>query len=132
MSQYIVAVVLETEFGDRLCELAARMPVWIVDTPVNRSAAEQHWAGHPMSTHLDGVTTFTVDLAGTAEAWLVGILADVDLHHGYYSHDPAYSAIEIYGASLTPEVREALAEYGLMAFAERSGGFVATKVPSED
>jgi hypothetical protein len=119
--------VLEPDFGDRLSELAARMPVWIVDTPLNRAAAQKEWAQRPRLSHTEGITTFKVDPAASAEAWLSGVLSDVDLHHGEYSHDPAYSAIEVFGATPTPQLREAFAGYGLDEIAERIGGFVATQ-----
>jgi hypothetical protein len=125
---YRVAVVLESDFSDRLSELAARMPIWIVDTPVNRAAAEKEWAQHPSRSHTEGITTFKADPAASAEDRLSGVLSDLDLHHGEYSHDPAYNAIEVFGAALTPLLRKAFAAYGLDEFVERSGGFVASKV----
>ena len=66
---YAVAVVLDLEFGDRLSELAARLPVWIVDTPANRRAAQKHWGEHPGLSDTEGVTTFKVDLSSSAEVW---------------------------------------------------------------
>jgi hypothetical protein len=126
-SSYRVAVVLELDFSDRLSDLAVRMPVWIVDTPVNRAAAKKAWTQRPGLSHTEGITTFTVDLASSAETRLSGVLADVDLHHGEYSHDPAYSVIEVFGAALTPQIRGALAAYGFDEFVERVGGFVARK-----
>jgi len=124
---YSVAMVLDTEFADRLLALASRMPVWIVDTPANRSAAQRFWDSNQSRTDLDGVTTFKVDPAQTPETWLSNVLGDVDLHHGQYSHNPPYSAVEVFGATLTPEVREAFAEFGLIDFVQRPGGFVAAR-----
>jgi hypothetical protein len=60
-SLYVVAVVVEADFGARLDEIAGRMPVWIADTPLSRAAADKHWAAHREQTHLKGVTTFEVD-----------------------------------------------------------------------
>jgi hypothetical protein len=126
-SPYTVAVVLETEFGESLFEIAARMPVWIVDTPRNRAAAERHWAEHPELPHTLGVTTFKVDRAAPAEDWLADVLSSLDLHHGEYSHDPPYGAIEVFGATLTMGLRGAFAEFGLDELVERPGGFVAKR-----
>jgi hypothetical protein len=92
-----VAIVFDAAFGSRLFELAARMPVWIVDTPPNLAAVDQ-WRPHPAQSEAEGVTTFKVDPKETAEAWCADILYMVDLHHGEYSHDPPYSAIEVIGA----------------------------------
>ena len=38
-----IAIVLDPDFGARLHELAARMPVWVVDSPGNRSSIESEW-----------------------------------------------------------------------------------------
>lgn len=34
----LVALVVDPECGERIREIAARMPAWVVDTPTNRSA----------------------------------------------------------------------------------------------
>ncbi len=124
---YAVAVVLDLEFGDRLSELAARLPVWIVDTPANRRAAQRHWVEHPGLSHTEGVTTFKVDLSSSAEVWCAEVLSDIDLHHGEYSHDPAYGAVEVFGATLTAALQQTFKGYGMAEFVERPGGFVATR-----
>jgi hypothetical protein len=121
---HIVAVVVDPDFGDRISELAERMPVWIVDTPMNRAASEKHWASGPQLQ----VTTFPIDSRLTAETWLVNVLSAIDLHHGEYSRDPPYSAVEVFGASLTPAIKTTLGQFGLVNFAERPGGFIATKL----
>lgn len=38
---YRVFVVVDREYGERLGELAQTGPVWIVDTPANRTNADQ-------------------------------------------------------------------------------------------
>ena len=40
---YKVYVVVDRTFGERLAALEARVPVWIVNTPENRSVAERLW-----------------------------------------------------------------------------------------
>jgi len=124
---YSVAVVVDSNFAERLFEIAAEMPVWIADTPANRAAAERLWAPSAPQPSTQDVTTFAVDPAATPESWLVGILANLDLHHGEYSHDPPYSAIEVYGVSLTPEIRSRCSEYDLLRFVQRTDGFRASK-----
>ena len=39
-----IFVVLDREYGQRLNVLAPAGPVWVVDTPTNRSVAEKSWA----------------------------------------------------------------------------------------
>lgn len=124
---YIVAVVLDPDFGDRLRDLPAGMPVWIVDTPANRAAAETVWASRPGLKHGDGVTTFRIDRGLAPESWLTDVLPIVALHHGEYSHVPPYTGIEVFGAAVTPVVREALDQFGIGNVTERSGGFLATR-----
>ena len=124
---YIVAVVLDQDFGDRLRDLPTGMPVWIADTPVNRAAAEAIWASPPGLTQFDGVTTFRIDRGSAPEVWLADVLRNVDLHHGEYSHVPPYAGIEVFGARATLLVREALGQFGISDIAERPGGFLATR-----
>ena len=122
----IVAIVVDPEFGERLLSLAEETPVWIADTPANRSVAEALWSSTGAGVARN-VTTFKVDPGKTGEDWCLNILSQVDLHHGHYSQSSAYSALDVIGAHLTPELRDALAEYGLTSCAERSGGFRATR-----
>src|SRR5262245_58590331 len=124
-TSYAVGIVLMPDFGDSLFELAGRMPVWIVDTPINRAAAKRYWAERPGASHAHEVTTFKVDVTLAAETWLVGVIATVDLHHGEMSQDPPYEVVEVFGAALAPVIREAFAEHGFTQYLERPGGFVA-------
>jgi len=128
-STYTVGLVVDPEYGERLGALAARMPVWIADTPTNRRAAEALRRGAPADlSHAEAgaVTTFRVAAEDSAAARVLGILGMVDLHHGAYSHVPPYGALEVIGAEPTPELRAALAEYGLTELEPRAGGFLAS------
>jgi hypothetical protein len=107
-----VAIVVDPEFGFRLAELAVRMPVWVIDTPANRSATERIWAAATRPTAEGGVTIFRADLSEPPDERVVAILSDVELHHGEYSHDPPLNALEIHGVALTRTLRAALAEMG--------------------
>ena len=100
------------------------MPVWIADTPPNRRSAERVWA----SSGNTDVTTFKVDLNGTPETWCEGELDIIELHHGPYSKSPPYSALQIYGAELTLELRGALTELGFEMVARIDGGFRVTRL----
>jgi len=124
--RYVIAVVLDVNFGERLFQFANGMPVWIVDTSANRAAAEKQWARTPAAPHTDGVTTFKVDLNLPAQAWLADVLPMVDLHHGGHSHVP-YDALEVIGIEPDQAVRHALAEYGLTEIRENLTGFTASR-----
>jgi len=122
---YAVALVVDPVFGERLFSIAARMPVWVADTPKNRTAAEQHWASHPGQAHTEGVTTFKVDPDARPEDWCAGVLSAVNLHHGRWSHAPPYGVLEVFGATPTPALRAALSTLGFHDITERDDGFRA-------
>jgi hypothetical protein len=123
---YVVAIVVERDFGDELAELAERLHVWVCSTPQNRRQVERMrmrdaQLESPSTEH--GVTTFNVSDADSPEEMLVGVLADVDLHHGEYSHSPPWSVLEVYGALPTPAVRAALGKFGVNTFSTMGRGF---------
>jgi hypothetical protein len=103
-----VGVVVDADFGDRLLNLATRMPVWVAATPPNRAAAERVRATLPDSD----VTTFTVDPAGTPDAWCIAELETIELHHGEHSEKPAYSVLETFGGEGTPALIRELCALG--------------------
>jgi hypothetical protein len=123
---YAVAIVVDVAFGSRLSSVAQRMPLWIVDTLVNRAAAEEHWHANPGQSHTEGVTTFKFDERGTPEQWCSDVLSSVDLHHGQDSHDPPYGVVEVFGTHLTQELRAEFAGLGFTDFSERLDGFRAS------
>jgi hypothetical protein len=62
---YSVLVVLDGEYGTRLSELKVKGPIWILDTPTNRAAAQGFWNALPDRDHLDGVTVFKSKSSGS-------------------------------------------------------------------
>ena len=88
---YRVFVVVDREYGERLSGIAPKEPVWIVDTPNNRAAAQKIWAADMKRGHLEGVTTFKVGEDCSREDALINELSTIDLHHGAYSADPPYT-----------------------------------------
>jgi hypothetical protein len=124
---YGVAIIVDPNFGERLGAVAKLMPVWIADTPANRVAAEEFWTLHPKQSHVEGVTTFRIDPKLSPHEWAAGILQAVDEHHGDDLHNPPYSVIELFGASIVPSLEEALRRLGFVHFVGREGGFQAIK-----
>ena len=59
---YKVYVVVDRGVGEKLSELEKGVPVWIVDTPTNKSVVQRFWDERPGEDHLTGVATFN-DLA---------------------------------------------------------------------
>jgi hypothetical protein len=133
IAQYVVAIVVDPEFGERVAALLDRMPVWIADTETNRTAAARVRASRVGSGNVDhtesgALTTFTVDVERSRESWCLDILDTVAGHHDWYSHSPGYSALEVYGAAPSPQLLKALAEYGLTEMEQLADGFrVSTK-----
>jgi hypothetical protein len=124
---YRVFVVLDREYGDRLSELAQTGPVWIVDTPLNRTAAQKTWAVDPNRSHLDGVTTFKTGDDSSPEESLINELDTIDLHHGTYSADPPYTVLEVIGAEMSETVKTGLSEFGFNEFQATADGFRAVR-----
>ncbi len=58
---------------------------------------------------------------------IINRFTTIDLHHNHYSHDPAWSQIEVYGVGLTPRLRQELREYGVTDFHETPDGFVCSR-----
>jgi len=127
VAPYTVALVVDPEFGEELAVLAARVHTWAIDTPTNRAVAEGMWSVAPEAHGIEsGVTTFKPQ-GVNAEEWCLAVIDELDMHHNHYSHDPAYSVLEVYGAGLSERIREAFAFYGLVQFEETPAGFIAKK-----
>jgi hypothetical protein len=129
-ARYVVAIVVDPEFGERVAALLDRMPVWIADTETNRTAAARVHAsrvgsGNVAHTESGALTTFTVDVERSPESWCLDILDTVAAHHDRHSHSPGYSALEVYGAAPSPQLLKALAEYGLTGITPLAEGFLA-------
>ena len=119
-----VAIVVDPNFGERLESLANQMPVWIADTPVNRTCAESLWSH--ADAQLPTVTTFRTNGDDSAE-WCRAILPQVELHQGEYSQSPPFDSIEVFGVGATPNLRAALSDYGFKISFERPDGFRAVR-----
>jgi hypothetical protein len=124
-SLYRVALVVDRHFGQRLNALAARLHVWVCETPVNRQAAEEIWRAHPCFPDSAGVTVFQVEDEESAEDMLIRVLGEIELHHGEYSHDPPWSILEVYGTGPTPVAEAALHEYSVNRLEATDQGFIA-------
>ncbi|MCU1299859.1 MAG: hypothetical protein JWQ87_143 [Candidatus Sulfotelmatobacter sp.] len=129
---YRVFVVLDRNYGERVAVLAQTGPVWIVDTPLNRAAAQKLWADDPNHDHLDGVTTFKFAEDSSPEDILINELDTVDVHHGIYSANPPYTVIEAIGVSISEKLRSKLSQFGFNQFEATPQGFHAVRpLPSD-
>ena len=124
-SPYRVHVVVDPAYGQRLADLPASEPVWIVASPNNEPVVRQLWEQRPAKSHLDGITMS--QSYGSPEDSFLGVLDSVDLHHGEHSATPPYSLLEVVGCPPSEEVRSALAELGFSITAASPGGFSAQR-----
>jgi hypothetical protein len=115
-----VAVVVDPALGDRLAELLATAPVWIVDSPVNAAA----WS-RSKSLESNGAMFKTLDPEARAEN-LIAELDDIDLHFGVDSYpENPYVGIRVVGLALSEQVEAELRQRGFERFRETEDGFEA-------
>jgi hypothetical protein len=124
---YSVFVVLDGNYGERFLSLIDVGAVWMIDTPLNRIAAQNFWAAHPTRGHLDGITTFKFQADSSPEDLLMNELETIDLHHGVYSASPAYTVLEAIGANLSDKLRSKFSEFGFNQFEVTAQGFRASR-----
>jgi hypothetical protein len=129
---YKVFVVVDREFGEKLSELEKGVPVWIVDTPINKPVVQRLWKERPDEDHLTGITTFNDAASLAPEDSLLSHLDTIELHHGVYSADPPYTVLEAFGAKLTGNAKSVLSEYGFDKFEITSTGFVTSRPKALD
>jgi hypothetical protein len=129
---YKVFVVVDREFGEKLSELEQGVPVWVVDTPINKPVVQRFWKERPDEDHLTGVTTFNDAASRSAEDSLLSQLDTIELHHGAYSADPPYTVLEVFGTELTENAKGVLSEYGFDKFQTTSTGFVTSRPKALD
>jgi hypothetical protein len=127
-----VYVVVDREFGEQLARLARGVPIWIVDTPLNRAVAQRLWKERHQEDYLTGITTFNDLESSSAEDLLVRELDTIDLHHGAESADPPYTVLEVLGTPLTDRIKSELSQYGFDEFHPNSAGFYAVRPVPQD
>jgi len=124
---YRVVVIVDRHFGEQLASLAPAVPVWIVDTAVNRVVAQRLWTERPRESHLTGITTFKAQDSSPAEDLRLNEMETIDLHHGPYSADPPYTVLEVIGTPLSDRIKAQLSEYGFDEFRTGASGFTAVR-----
>jgi hypothetical protein len=125
--QNTIILILDPDFGEEASLLSLPHHIWIIDTPANRTLAENHWHQAAESQTKSRMTTFKSSAGESAEQNCLGILDTIDLHHGGYSSKPHYSAIEVIGLRLLSKVKAALEQFGFEEFVETDGGFRAER-----
>src|SRR5688572_25352565 len=107
-----VAIVFSEDYSSPLEKLAFHTPVWMVDTPANRAAAEQAWHEAVEWPHIS-VTLFRPVEWDT-------LLEQIAMHE-------RFDVVEVIGAPLTPAARGALLEARFVRIEETPNGFRARR-----
>lgn len=109
-----VAIVFDPDFSRSLERIAFHTPVWMVDTPENRTAAEEAWRTATEWPHIS-VTLFRQD-----QDWPT-LLDVIALHHD------RLDVVEAIGAPLSSSARSALDSAGFVRIEETPSGFRARR-----
>lgn len=107
-----VAVVFDPDFSSALEKLAFHTPVWMIDTPENRTAAEEAWRLAIEWPHIS-VTLFR------DYDWPT-LLYQIGLHE-------RFDALEVLGAPLSDDARNALQDAGFVRIDPAASGFRARR-----
>jgi len=104
-----VAIVFDTEFGDRLSGLVMRTPVWIIESATNRPAVSEAWNRSTEWPHISVTVFRPLD----------------DLQH-LLSQVGHPQRVDVIGLPLSDDTRDALRAAGFMKISETAEGFRAT------
>ena len=121
LSETIVAVVMDQDFGHRLWELAQRVPVWVCNSATNSPIIQELWETSRQCPEQTAVTSFSRPGIAPETAFIEN-LETIDLHH------PSWLVLEVYGVSRTTQVMAALEDYGAGKFQDMVNGFRAKRL----
>jgi hypothetical protein len=115
-----VAVVFTTDYCEALERLAFHTPVWVVDTPQNRAAAENAWRSAVEWPHIS-VTLFRApDEQPTRDDWRA-LLEQIAFQ------ERAVDTVDVVGMPLGAVARAALTDAGFERFDHTREGFRARR-----
>jgi hypothetical protein len=136
-----VAVVVDPAYGERLEELSANVPVWVVATPVNEKAYRRIQQRRLIiDHHVPGsITSFQISDAESRRANLLDVVPEIEEHYGSwkvglpmpndpddrYAHLPNGFGLDVVGLDLTNDLKDSLKGFGLLSFARTAVGFKA-------
>ena len=118
-----IAIVLDADFGARLHELAARIPVWIVDTPGNRAAIESEWTRRRRDGAERELSVFRmIDGLSPAEH-VAALVRTIDRQHGPSAQSPAFATLVVIGTAPDSVSSAAIRAFGGGEPAANEDGF---------
>jgi hypothetical protein len=113
-----VAIILTPDYADAVHPIAFRTPVWMVDTPENRAAAEEAWR---RATEWPQISVTLFKVRPEARSDWSNLLDQIGLH------ERSLDAVEVIGTELTLPARAALTAVGIARFEPTAGGFRARR-----
>lgn len=126
-SDEYTVVVLDPAFGDRIMQVGMHNDIWIAPSEQNRKAADRLRDLLKRQSNPPLVSMWSSPRTGSTEEEWLGILQDIEIHHGEHAHDPIVTALRIIGASPEPHVVAALSRYGYTRIRTHDGGFTASR-----
>jgi hypothetical protein len=114
-----VILIVDRSYGDKLREFGSDLPVWIVDSAINRPVIRDQWRASSKQGHLEGITLFNDTPASSPEEVAEKMLKTIEEHHGVHSHDPAFSILEVIGVARCEYLVAPLKELVFSLSAER-------------
>jgi len=117
-----VPPVLDRVYGEKLKNLVTQMAVWIIDTPSNKTVAQEIWSLRSGPEHT--LTTFDcLDIVD--ETCFEGLRDDRELHQGHYSQIPASQERARVGLLSSPVIDNILGWYRFSRVKDTAVGFRA-------
>jgi hypothetical protein len=140
-----LCVVVDRTYGALLEKVAERLPIWIVDTPLNRRVFERIWhrrpAGEAINISAPGcITSFEVGDDQDCESNLLEIIPDIEVHYGEsdrqyealrtdaahrYRHLPNGFGLDVIGLAVSDFIKSRLSDFGFGEFLPTASGFQA-------
>lgn len=124
-NEYRVGLVLDRSFKGNLSELSKRIHLWVCDTPDNRIAIKAVWNNSKEYSTEFGVTSFRVEESDDIHDMAERVINQIWEHHGEPSREVPMNVLEVYGANLSPEIKEVLSANGFERFERTEYGFCA-------
>lgn len=118
-----VAIVLDADFGAQLHELASRIPVWIVDTPGNRSSIESEWTRRRRDGAERELNVFRMIDGLSASDHIAALLRTIDKQHGPSAEDGPFATLLVIGAAVDAAPAEAIRAIGGGSPVQTANGF---------
>ena len=136
-----VAVVVDPAYGERLEELSANVPVWVVATPINEEAYRRIWERRLVVDHRvrGAITSFRISDAENRRANLLKVIPEIEEHYGSWKVGPPVRndpddryphlvndfGLDVVGLDLTNDLKDSLKGFGFLSFASTRAGFHA-------